>query len=371
MSYLVVDAVLLTFGIPQTPKAVLTALAQHAHHNGTHARPSQERIAKMMGLSERSTQRGLAWLEAHGLIVPTAHDSGGRGNAVEYAIRLERLQGIRGEELNPAIVAGINGGTPANSTPKPRHIEGKTPPTRRLNLAIVADQSVLESVRESGKRESPDGHDAANSAAVAVSLSHNKHIQAEAEPEADREVGALIAALETHCAPARRSQRAETPQIAREMLREGATPDMIRKRHKLLHEKWNTSTKAYIAVTPHVLWEHWDEVKSSTELATERHARSRQNDEDLAARRREAKSGLVGTYHDDNDDDDDAARLRRYQQSMNEMVAEIVEEHKREWRYLIETGQLTEEDAQAIGGAEQWFALTPEEREKRLRDASA
>src|SRR5260221_2229338 len=105
MSYLVVDAVLLTFGIPQTPKAVLTALAQHAHHNGTHARPSQERIAKMMGLSERSTQRGLAWLEAHGLIVPTAHDSGGRGNAVEYAIRLERLQGIRGVELNPATVA--------------------------------------------------------------------------------------------------------------------------------------------------------------------------------------------------------------------------------------------------------------------------
>ncbi len=165
---------------------------------------------------------------------------------------------------------------------------------------------------------------------------------------------ALIAALEAHCAPARRSQRAETPQIARELLAEGATPDMIRKRYKLLNEKYNTSTKAYIAVTPHVLWDHWDEVKSSTDVAAQRHATTRQNDEDLAARRREAKRDL------EEDLKDDAARLQRYQDVEREYA-------KRAWREHVETGRLTEDDI----GEEAWADLTPAERKERLRHASA
>ncbi|SRR5258706_10290210 len=98
MSWKVVDAVLLTtLPMPHNAHSVLIALAQPCAHDGTHAYPSQARIGAMMRLSPSSVKRGLAWLEGKGLIVPTAHDSGGRpragepGHGVTYQIRLERV----------------------------------------------------------------------------------------------------------------------------------------------------------------------------------------------------------------------------------------------------------------------------------------
>ena len=108
MSYRLVDAVLLTPGIPHIPKMVLIALARYADDDGTHARPGNERIEEMMDMSPRSVFYGLRYLKEHRIITPTAHAKGGRGHAVEYRISLERVHHMQGlDEIKGARGAGF------------------------------------------------------------------------------------------------------------------------------------------------------------------------------------------------------------------------------------------------------------------------
>lgn len=128
--------------LPARQKAVLMALAFPAHHDGTHAYPSQQTMANESGLSLRNVQRGLRELEAAGYIVPEAYNGGGRGHAVQYTIRLDVLG------INPATMADFsntNPATMADFTAKPRQNERQTPPKQRLNPATMAYQSGRES----------------------------------------------------------------------------------------------------------------------------------------------------------------------------------------------------------------------------------
>lgn len=46
-------------------RLVLLVLADHAHEDGSAAWPSQDRIARILGITTRSVRRSLSWLEAN------------------------------------------------------------------------------------------------------------------------------------------------------------------------------------------------------------------------------------------------------------------------------------------------------------------
>ena len=64
---------------------VKDCLTRHAGRNGE-AYPSVPRIAKLMKLSDRSVQRALRGLEAHGLTIAQTDKKGGRGRSVHYKL---------------------------------------------------------------------------------------------------------------------------------------------------------------------------------------------------------------------------------------------------------------------------------------------
>jgi DNA-binding transcriptional MocR family regulator len=70
-------------------QAVLLALADHAEHDGTGARPSVDRLAWKTALSSRTVQRVLHSLERRGVLVRTK--APGYHRAAEYRIVLSRL----------------------------------------------------------------------------------------------------------------------------------------------------------------------------------------------------------------------------------------------------------------------------------------
>lgn len=72
--------------LPLAEKAVLLALADHAHDDGTKSYPGNARLIYKTGLSETTLHRVLRVLKDTGLIVATAHEKGGRGRATEYRV---------------------------------------------------------------------------------------------------------------------------------------------------------------------------------------------------------------------------------------------------------------------------------------------
>lgn len=78
----------------QTAKCVLMTLAQHAHDDGTEARPSCDTIARKWQITRRSVLTALAWLERHGYVTPVGPRGGGRGrgSTVTYRICLDMLE---------------------------------------------------------------------------------------------------------------------------------------------------------------------------------------------------------------------------------------------------------------------------------------
>ena len=72
--------------LPAHVKYVAIALADHAHDDGTEARPSQEYLAVKTGLSVRQIRRCLRELVEMNVIIKAKH--GGRNRAVTYAFVL-------------------------------------------------------------------------------------------------------------------------------------------------------------------------------------------------------------------------------------------------------------------------------------------
>lgn len=71
-------------------QAVMLALADHAHDDGTHCYPGVPYIAWKTGYSERNVTRILGDLEAQGLIEPQAEKIGGYGRVTEYHIHIDK-----------------------------------------------------------------------------------------------------------------------------------------------------------------------------------------------------------------------------------------------------------------------------------------
>lgn len=187
MSRMVLEAVTLTRRIPHTPKCVLIALAAHARHDGSQARPSQQTIAELMDISPRSVRNGLAWLERNGYILPTGHDSGGRGCAVEYQISLAMLQNVAPHAAfhgdNPATDATFTPETRQNQTQNPARND-VNPANSAQNPAMVAAQSGKNQKKESKEEESAEHADDAEASRVLLSFSSShKKIESYAEAE--------------------------------------------------------------------------------------------------------------------------------------------------------------------------------------------
>ncbi len=71
-------------------QSVLLAMAEHADDDGGRCFPSVEYLTWKTGYRERQVQRIRRDLEELGLIVPVAHQRGGRGHATEYRIDLSK-----------------------------------------------------------------------------------------------------------------------------------------------------------------------------------------------------------------------------------------------------------------------------------------
>ncbi len=87
---------------------VMLALADHAHDDGTKCYPGIPYLAWKTGYSERHVKRLLRELEEDELILPVAHEKGGRGHATEYEIHLEKgakkppyVKGDKSERVTP------------------------------------------------------------------------------------------------------------------------------------------------------------------------------------------------------------------------------------------------------------------------------
>lgn len=115
--------------LPPSDKLVLLALADHAHDDGTSAKPGIAHLAWKTDLSERTVQRCLKNLEEAGLITPTAHAEGGRGYVTEYTLLLEGLP------PKPISTSVDNSGEPTGKGDKLTPIadrERVTPVTERV-----------------------------------------------------------------------------------------------------------------------------------------------------------------------------------------------------------------------------------------------
>jgi Helix-turn-helix domain len=69
-----------------TIKIVLVALANFADENGEHCFPSQARLARMTGLTERGIRKALAELERLGLIARARRWSAGHQTTNTYVL---------------------------------------------------------------------------------------------------------------------------------------------------------------------------------------------------------------------------------------------------------------------------------------------
>jgi len=90
--------------LPQGAKLLLLALADHADHEGNRVFPSVGLLSWKTGFTDRHVQRLLRDLEAQRIIIPVAHQKGGRGWATEYRVDLSagekaasRIKGDIGE----------------------------------------------------------------------------------------------------------------------------------------------------------------------------------------------------------------------------------------------------------------------------------
>lgn len=106
--------------LPANQQSVLLALADHADHDGTHARPSVALLAWKTGYSERQVRYVLKAIREAGLIEVTSHGKGGRHHPTEYRLCLERgtpKTPLRGPDNPATIIAGNDTTNPAHFAP--------------------------------------------------------------------------------------------------------------------------------------------------------------------------------------------------------------------------------------------------------------
>lgn len=294
MSRTLLESVTLLRGIPATQKAVLVVLAAHAWHDGTNARPSQQTIAEMSGLSARSVRNGLHDLEAAGRIVPEAYNGGGRGHAVQYTIRLDALG------INPATVAAFRPRNPAPDARKPGTDEPETRQNMHVNPATVAAQSGKNHPLNQ-KEESRESADAPSSSSS--SEKNDESQTPEPEPEPDMPCQKEQDVLQAFC----QATDVETPmrawrQYAAIFLETHSTPAEITTGYRLMQRQFaNYEHKPGIKS----LAQHWDEwrSKAKSSLAADRAYRNiprfeEPTDEERAAMMHSLRHGPWNTVQD-------------------------------------------------------------------------
>jgi hypothetical protein len=90
-----------TLALPRSERDVLLALADHAHDDGTSARPGVPYLVWKTDLARSTVISALRGLEERGIIVPVV-EGGGRGNVTEYHIDL--LKGPKKEPFTAKTV---------------------------------------------------------------------------------------------------------------------------------------------------------------------------------------------------------------------------------------------------------------------------
>lgn len=124
---------------------VLLVLAEHAHDDGSQARPSVETIAWKARLNRRAVQGALRRLERSGAVERTSVSRGGRGRPSTYRVLMNRARPARLTAVNRAPDARLDAVNRASDDPKPR--TAVHPNQKRTNNKAAA------SARDAAKAE--------------------------------------------------------------------------------------------------------------------------------------------------------------------------------------------------------------------------
>ncbi len=117
MAYVVVDQVFDLDIKNSTAKAVLFSLAQAVNHEryeesgDTSCWPSQETIAREIGLSSRRVRPALKYLEDHQIAIPYAWPKGGPGKTTRYRLHFDHVRRIKKPDRKEDISSTLEPGT--------------------------------------------------------------------------------------------------------------------------------------------------------------------------------------------------------------------------------------------------------------------
>lgn len=260
--------------IPANQQQVLLALADHAHHDGSNARPSVDLIAWKTGRSERHVRRVLGELRESGLIEVTKHGRGGRKNPTEYRLRLDhgpKKPAFRSEE-NPdndtgfeeETLTAVSGNvTPetltaesGNATKNPANCAGYAPETLTAesgNKTLNPDRSGTETL--TGAAQNPDS--SVRGTVIEPSKNHSAKASARRKSKIQRPDDPLFNAIVEvwRGKPYREGlltphQASLVGMVTAELRAVGATPEEVR-------AEWRRIKAAYPEAGPRALSSHW------------------------------------------------------------------------------------------------------------------
>lgn len=116
------------------------AIADHAHDDGTHIYPGNERLAKKTRMSERTITRLLAKFEQIGWLIKVKNGNSGRGNANEFNISENWLKGDNLSTFISAIKVD-------------KKTERVTNDAQKVDIAVSTQQSLTINTTKTTPRE--------------------------------------------------------------------------------------------------------------------------------------------------------------------------------------------------------------------------
>lgn len=201
---------------PPTKKMVLLAIADHAGHDGDNAWPSVARIAGMVGINSRNTQRYIRQLEAEGYLI-VGKQQGGNLNTPED----------RRPNLYRVVVRGGAGDTPKEE----RGGAGDTP------RGGAGDTLTVQRTIQITGAKAPRGRDAL--------------------------FDALVEVCRIDTASLTTSARGAANKALKELREVNATAEQVHQAAKAYRAKYPTA-----GVTPSALAKHWPQLVEPERVAT-------------------------------------------------------------------------------------------------------
>lgn len=161
MSVKMINMVFERFPLPANEMVLALAIADHAHDDGTHIYPGNEKLAIKTRMSERTVIRLLKRFVTIGWLIKTKNSNSGRGYANEYRISPAWISGQdltftpnkKSDNLSPLIDNGMGDKNDGRVTPEVN--KGDTVMSHQQSLTI---KPTINTVRAQETGDQPKRH---------------------------------------------------------------------------------------------------------------------------------------------------------------------------------------------------------------------